>query len=250
MDRVAYIAAGGAARALEQQSVVSNNLANVSTNGFRAQLAQFRAVPFVGEGQATRVGTVVATPGADLTPGPLEVTDRALDVAINGQGWFAVQTPQGEAYTRAGNFRVGATGMLETASGLPVLSDQDQPIAVPENTRISFAQDGSIVMLIEGQSEGNVVLGRLKLVNPPPATLVRGDDGLFRGDPAAGGQAVAQPDPAVRIVAGALEGSNVNPAASMVSLLETSRLFEMQMRAIQFASTNAERANQLLGPGS
>ncbi len=249
MDRVGYIAAGGAARALEQQAVAGNNLANASTTGFRAQLTHYRAVPFIGEGQPTRVGTVVATHGADFSPGPIETTGRALDVAIQGAGWFAVQTANGEAYTRAGDFRVGPNGMLETSAGLPVLSDQNQPIAIPENARLAIAQDGSIAMLNEGDADGHVVLARLKLVDLPPTALVRGDDGLFRGNQAAGVPPVAQADPAVRVIAGALEGSNVSPAATMIAMLENARLFDMQMKTIQHASTNAERANQLLSAG-
>src|SRR5690606_33479438 len=131
MDRILFTASGGASRTLESQATISHNMANASTTGFRAQLAHYRAVPIVGEGLATRVGTVTATPGADFTPGPIEVTGRELDVAIQGAGWLAVASGEGEAYTRAGSLQVGADGTLQTSQGHTVLSADNQPIVVP-----------------------------------------------------------------------------------------------------------------------
>src|SRR5690606_7855553 len=246
LDALAYRAPGGPARALEHQAAATHNVASASTTGFRAQLAHYRSVPVVGDGLHTRVGTVAATPGASFAAGPIETTGRPLDVAIRGEGWFTVQTADGEAYTRAGNFNVGITGLLETPQGLPVLSDQNQPIAVPANAQLAFGEDGSISMLNDGDADGHVMLGRLKLVNPESETMVRGGDGLFRLNPQLGLEPNSNPDPAVRMVSGALERSNVSPVEAMVTMLDNARRFELQMKTIQHASSNAERANQLL----
>src|SRR5690606_12970974 len=109
MDRIIYTAAGAAARTLEQQAIISNNMANVSTTGFREQLAIQRSVPIEGRpGMPTRVSTVATTPGSHMGQGTMVETGHALDAAITGEGWFSVMTPQGEAYTRAGEFAVNA----------------------------------------------------------------------------------------------------------------------------------------------
>ncbi|MDN5936169.1 MAG: flagellar hook-basal body complex protein, partial [Nitrosospira sp.] len=104
MDRILYTASNGAARVLEQQAVIANNLANVTTTGFRKQLAIYRSVPVQGHAGElpTRVSTVASTPGSNFRQGALAETGRPLDAAIAGEGWFTVQTPNGEAYTRAG----------------------------------------------------------------------------------------------------------------------------------------------------
>ncbi len=248
MDRILYTAGGGAARTLEHQSLVSHNLANASTNGFRAQLAQYRAVPIEGPGLPTRVGTVAVTPGVDLSQGPLQTTGRPLDVALPGRGWLVVATPQGEAYTREGSLHVDVDGLLKTATGRPVLADNNQPIAVPAEAELTFGSDGTITVLNAGDlPQGMAELGRLKMVDPAPEQLQRSDDGLMRlavapGDPAP----FLPPDPTLRLVSGALEGSNVNPMQAMVEMINNGRRFEMQMKAVQTADQNAERANQLL----
>ena len=175
--------------------------------------------------------------------GAMAETGYALDLAISGDGWFAVQTPEGEAYTRAGDLSVNPDNVLVTATGLPVLSNDNAIIDVPERGSVTFASDGTITALGAGDNPRDIqILGVLKLVNPDAETLVRGDDGLFRLQDGL----VAPADPQVRIVAGFLEKSNVSPAKAMVGLIANARRFEMQMKMIQDASTNAERANTIL----
>src|SRR5690606_2929992 len=245
MDRILYTAANGAARILEQQSVISNNMANVSTTGFREQMAIYRSVPVVPQAGElpTRVSTVASTPGSHFRQGIMAETGHALDAAIAGDGWFAVQTPQGEAYTRAGEFAVNQENQLVTHTGLPVLSADGQPIEIPERGSVTFATDGQISALGAGDNPRDIqLLAQLKLVNPPTDQLVRGDDGLFR---MAGGQPV-QPDETVKIAPGFIEKSNVNPAAMMVAMISNARQFEQQMQVIKNASTNEERGNSIL----
>ncbi|MYN11638.1 flagellar basal-body rod protein FlgF [Pusillimonas sp. TS35] len=244
MDRLVYTAANGAARILEQQAVISNNLANVNTTGFREQLAIYRSVPVNGEvGLPTRVSTVASSPGSKMGQGTMVETGAALDAAITGEGWFAVQTFNGEAYTRAGDFSVNNQGLLVNMLGMPVLSEDGAPVEIPDRGAVTFSGDGQITVLGAGDNPNDVqVIGRLKLVNPPVAEMTRGDDGLYR---VAGGQA-AQSDPQVRMVAGFVEKSNVNAAEAMVGMIANARRFEMQMKMIQDASANAERANSIL----
>ncbi|MFT0546648.1 flagellar basal-body rod protein FlgF [Allopusillimonas ginsengisoli] len=244
MDRLVYTAASGAARVLEQQSVISNNLANVGTAGFREQVAIYRAVPVDGPpGMPTRVSTVASTPGSNMRQGVMMETGSALDAAITGAGWFSVQTPGGEAYTRSGEFAVNAQGVLVSLQGQPVLSEDGLPIELPDRASISISGDGQVTALGAGDRPNALqALGRLKLVNPPEADLQRGDDGLFRLPDGA----VAQADPQVRMITGFVEKSNVNPAEAMVAMISNARQFELQMKVIQDASTNAERANSIL----
>lgn len=244
MDRMIYTAMNGAQRLLEQQSAISNNLANVNTPGFREQLALQRAVPVEGPpGLPTRVSTATVTAGTNFQLGVLAETGHALDVAISDQGFFALQTPEGEAYTRAGDFSVGVDNLLVSKTGLPVLSADGMPIEVPDQGVITFSSDGQITALGAGDNPRDIqILGQLKLVNPDVNTLERGADGLFRSAVAP----VLQPDPSVHIVSGFVEKSNVSTAEAMVGMINNSRRFEMQMKVIQDASTNAERANSIL----
>jgi flagellar basal-body rod protein FlgF len=245
MDRILYTASNGAARILEQQSAIANNMANISTTGFREQLAIYRSVPVVPQAGElpTRVSTVASTPGSQFGQGAMVETGHALDAAIAGEGWFVVRTPEGEAYTRAGEFAVNQDNQLVTQSGLPVLSNDGGPIEIPERGSVTFATDGQISALGAGDNPRDIqLLAQLKLVNPPKDQLVRGDDGLFR---TAGGQPV-QPDETVKIAPGFIEKSNVNPAAAMVAMISNSRQFELQMQVIKNASTNEERGNSIL----
>jgi flagellar basal-body rod protein FlgF len=244
MDRMIYTAMSGAKQAMEQQASVANNMANVSTAGFKAQINNFRAVPVVGDQPTTRAMVVASTPGADFSPGMMTQTGRPLDVAVKGDGWLAVQLPDGsEGYTRVGNLKVGAEGQLTTLDSYPVLGNAG-PVVVPPGVNPVIASDGLITAFDpNGGAVGGAEVGRLKLVNPARADLVRGDDGFFR---AKAGAAPVQADLAVRLSVGTLEGSNVNAVEVMVEMITNARLFEMQMKTIQTAETNDQQANRLL----
>lgn len=243
MDRLIYTAMTGAKHVFMQQAGTANNLANASTIGFKAQEHRFRAVPVVGDGMPTRAFVVDASVSDVMDEGPLMFTGRNLDVAVQGRGWMAVQLPDGsEAYTRAGSLDVDVTGLLQTKSGYPVAGDGG-PINIPPDNKIEIAPDGTVsVVPAFGTPNNTNAIGRIKLVNPPEADLVRGADGLFRlrnGQP-------ADADTNVKLVSGTLEGSNVNVTDAMVNLISLSRQFEMQIKMLQTADTNAQRADQLL----
>jgi flagellar basal-body rod protein FlgF len=243
MDRMLYVAMTGAAETLRAQTVNNHNLANVSTTGFRADLAAFQSRAVDGTGFASRVYATNGTVGWDKTSGALLSTGRDLDIAVNGQGWIAVQGPDGkEAYTRAGNLQVDATGNLLTATGEPVLGDGG-PINIPPYSSIFFARDGSISIVAQGQApDTTATVDRIKLVNPADADIQRSDDGLFRMK----NGSAAEPDANVQISSGTLESSNVNTAEAMVNMIELSRQFEMQVKAIRTAEENAAAASQLM----
>jgi len=243
MDRLIYTAATGAKHILEQQATTSNNLANVNTTGFRAQLDVFRAVPVQSEGLPTRAFVVNSTPAADFTPGALQITGRELDVAVKGEGWLAVQMPDGtEAYTRNGSLQTSQNGLLTTAGGMTI-AGEGGPITIPPDVTVTVGGDGTISTIsTTDQPAASNILGRLKLVNPPAGNMVRGDDGLFRLKD--GG--AAQADPAVRVAGGALEGSNVSAVDSMVNMISLARSFETQMSLLKNAENNAAKATQIL----
>jgi flagellar basal-body rod protein FlgF len=243
MDRLIYTAMTGAKHALEQQATSSNNLANATTTGFRAQIDQFRAVPVQGAVLPTRTFVVDSTTGSDFRSGAIQQTGRELDVAVQGEGWIAVQAADGsEAYTRNGNLRQDENGLLQTHDGLSVMGDGG-PLSIPPGRSIAMAKDGTISLVPDGsQATGLTTVGRLKLVNPPEADLVRGDDGLFRMKD---GQA-AEADPNVSLLSGALETSNVNVVDEMVNMISLARQFDMHMKLLQYAESNDSKATQLL----
>ena len=241
MDKLIYTAMSGASHTLQQQAAVSQNLANTNTPGFRAQINSFRAVPLVGEGLATRTFVVDSNAGADFTQGVMEPTGRALDIAVNGQGWIAVQGKDGqEAYTRNGSLQVNQNGLLQTRSGLNVLGDAG-PITVPPDTQVTIAQDGTISTVAQGNQAGEaVVLGRIKLTNPPQNEMTRGDDALFRSRKPAVAEA------GVTVVPGYLESSNVNAVEAMVNMISLARQFETQMKMLSTADSDARQAAKIL----
>lgn len=246
IDRVAYTANSGLKNTMDRLSTVSNNLANATTNGFRAQLDSVRSVPVQGDGLPTRHLAVNASVGSDFSQGPLQETGNKLDVAIQGKGWIAVRGTDGqEAYTRAGSFTADIAGMLQTQGGLKVLGDTG-PITVPPNSTVLIGKDGTVSASKTGLSSNTMeALGRIKLVDPPAADLVRGEDGLFRMPPGR----TATPSASVTLVSGATESSNVNPIGEMANMVNLARQFEMNAKLLQQAETMAGKADQLLAIG-
>lgn len=242
MDRLLYIAMNGAKHSLYQQAVTSQNLSNVSTHGYKAQNGAFRALPVFGPGEATRTFVVNSTPNADLSSGAMQTTGRPLDVALQGRGWIAVQDSSGqEAYTRNGSLQVGIDGMLVTSNGRPVMGDGG-PISIPNDSEVTIGKDGTVSIVTNNQYNATTAVARIKLVNPPDADMVRGDDGLFR-------QRNNQPAPAdasVVLASNVLEGSNVNSVDALINLIDQSRFFDMQVKLMQKADENANRATQIM----
>jgi flagellar basal-body rod protein FlgF len=241
MDRVIYLSMSAAKATMQRQEVLAHNLANVSTNGFRAELAAMRAVPVQGDRASTRVYTLESTVGYDDAPGVMQATGRSLDVALAGKSWLAVQGLDGtEAYSRAGALEVNAEGTLVDVAGRLVLGDGG-PITVPANAAVDIAADGSVSAKVgNGRPQ---TIGRIKLVTPE-ASLQRGADGLFR-------TAEGEPLPAdanARLRAGTLESSNVSAVETMVAMISAARQFEHQMKMLRSAEEKEQAAAKLLAP--
>ena len=246
MDRMLYVAMTGAKETLNAQAVNNHNLANASTTGFRAELSAFQSRAVDGSGYASRVYATNASTGWNNQSGALLSTGRDLDVAINGDGWIAVQAPDGkEAYTRAGDLQIDANGNLTTGTGHPVLGDGG-PINVPPYTSIFFARDGSISIVGQGQTpDTTATVDRIKLVKPADTAIERGNDGLFRMKDGSD----APSDASVQLGSGTIESSNVNTADAMVTMIELARHFEMQVKAIRNAEENGAASAQLMRLG-
>lgn len=248
MDRAIYTAMGAANAALNRQAVTANNLANTSTNGFRAQIAAYRAIPVHGPSVETRSMVTASTPWSDGTMGAINPTGRNLDVALPQNGWLAVQLPDGsEGYTKDGNIEVDADGMLRVR-GMPLMGDGGA-LTVPPQSQVTIAPDGTLTALGAGDEPTALAqVGRLKLVNAAPALLKNGDDGMFHvADPAAAATLPADPD--LKLMPGMLEGSNASPVKSMVEMIATARGFDMNMKVITTVDDNEKSANQLLSAG-
>lgn len=244
MDKLLYIAASGAKQDLLGASVRANNLANAQTTGFRAQLEQARAMPAFGEGLPSRVFSMTENAVNNFEGGPMIQTDRELDLAIQGDGWFTVLDAQGnEAYSRNGSFELGPNGELKDSHGNTVVGDFG-PVFLPiPLSNINIANDGTLSVRPQGAPETVLEeVGRLKFVNPNVQDMQRGNDGLFRlksGDQ-------ADEDPLVSIRTGVLEGSNVNPVEEMVNMINLQRHYEMQVKMMKQAEEIDTRGNALL----
>ncbi|MDY6941657.1 MAG: flagellar basal body rod protein FlgF [Pseudomonadota bacterium] len=243
MDKMVYLAMAGAKQIFDAQTANNNNLANATTPGFRASFEAFKSLPVYGPGHASRVYAVANDAGLDLSSGPLMTTGRDLDVAVRGEGYIAVQAPDGtEAYTRAGDLHVTETGLLETGAGHLVLGESG-PVVVPPSSKIEVGRDGTVSLIPLGLTPNTVaVIDRIKLVNPPSDQLYKGEDGLLRVPE---GTTVA-PDASVQLVSGALESSNVNAAEALVNMISLARQFEMHVKALQTAEQNDETSAKLL----
>lgn len=243
MDRLLYTAMTGASGTMSRQASIAHNLANVSTPGYRAEEHRLRAVQVQSPtALPTRAFAVDASTHTDYTSGAMMLTGRPLDVAVQGKGWIAVTAPDGtEAYTRMGELQVDVNGVLQTRSGLPVAGDGG-PISVPPDQQLSIGRDGTVSVIPLTGLRTTSAVGRIKLVNPDESTLVRGADGLFRLNT----NQPAPQDENVRLTTGYVEGSNVNAAEQMVSMISLARQFEMQIKLMTSAETNDRAAAQIL----
>ncbi len=244
MDRFLYIASGGAADMMRAQAVNANNLANANTVGFRQDLAVAQALQLHGPGYSSRAFVESQGMGSNLAPGAVMSTGRELDVAIQGEGWLAVQAVDGtEAYTRAGNLRVSPAGLLTNAAGHPVIGNSGGPITLPPFSKIEIGGDGTISLVPQGQSAATMaVIDRIKMVNPDPSQIQKSNDGLFRSKD---GVELAG-DGATRLISGALESSNVNVVESMIKTMELARRFEMQIKVMEQAKELDAASAQLM----
>lgn len=245
MDRMLYIAASGAKQDMLALAMHGNNLANSKTTGFKADMEQARSMQAYGEGLPTRVFAMKERPASDFKEGPLMTTGRPLDVALNGPGWMSVQGANGEeGLTRAGKLSIGLTGLIQDAKGNLVMGDNG-PIAVPvPYQKLTIGTDGTVSVLPQGAPENAIAqVGRIKLVNPDNSQLSKGEDGLFRFDDPEQDYIA---DANVKVVSGALEGSNVSAVKEMTDLISSQRHFETQVKLMKTAEENDSAGSSLL----
>lgn len=225
MSQLLLSAVENAKQIMSAQAVNANNLANVSTDGFKAELAYVAA--------ASEGGQTLSS--ADLSEGVIRTTGRNLDISLNGEGWIAVVGQDGsEGYSRRGDLHVDALGQMVDGVGRPVLGNNG-PIALPPFSTIEIASDGTISVQPLGSAANTLaVVDRIKLTEPSKDMLIRSEDGLMRLPE----NQVAEPSANVRITAGSLEGSNVNAVGEMVKMIDLARRFEGQVKLMQTAEEN------------
>ena len=243
MDKYLYVAMTGASQNALAQKAHANNLANISTNGFQRDLEQARSMPVFGDSFPARAFALTERPATDFSPGALVETGRDLDEAVSGDGWLAVQAPDGsEAYVRTASMNVDALGILRAGNGMPIMGNGG-PIAVPPQQQIEVGEDGTIS--IRAQGEGPRVMAqvdRIKLVQPDLKTMSKGLDGLIHTND-------GQPAPAdanVRVTSGFLEASNVNAVDEMTSVLALSKQFELHIKMMNTAKEDDQAMTRVL----
>lgn len=246
MDKMLYVAMTGASQNALAQRAHANNLANISTSGFQRDLEQARSMPVFGDSFPARAYAMTERPATDFSPGAMQETGRDLDIAIGGDGFIAVQAPDGsEAYVRTASLNIDALGVLRAGNGMPVMGNGG-PIAVPPEQKVEIGQDGTIG--IRAMGEGPRVMAevdRIKLVNPDVKTLNKGLDGMIHtksGQP-------ADADANVQVVSGFLEASNVNAVEEMTSVLALSRQFELHVKMMTTAKEGDEAMARVLQIG-
>ncbi|MFT6326469.1 MAG: flagellar basal-body rod protein FlgF [Bermanella sp.] len=246
MDRALYIAMSGAKQNTLGQAAAANNLANVSTTGFRSDFEQARSMPVFGEHFPTRAYAMEERPASDFNPGTLIHTGRDLDLAIDNQGWFSVQDQSGqEAYTRRGDLRVDAVGRLINGDGLQLIGDAG-PVVIPPYESLTIGSDGTISVRAAGDQAAAVAdIVNLKLVNPDLKNMEKGLDGLFRMRGQEPG-AVQPADVNVKVEQGHLEHSNVNAVESLTQIMALHRQYEMQVKMMATVDENAQTTAQIM----
>ena len=243
MDRMLFISMNAAQQTMLAQATNANNLANVNTTGFRADLEQFRSMPVFGEGLPTRVYSMTERPATDYQQGSVQSTGRELDISVQGEGFISVMGKDGrEGYTRAGDLHVTEFGQLVTGTGLQVMGEGG-PIAIPPAEKIDIGADGTISIRPIGGAENELaVIDRIKLVKPDLQNVFKDQDGLLRM--ADGTEAPL--DATVKVASGTIEGSNVNAVGALVNMIELQRKYEMQVKMMSTAEENSAASARLL----
>jgi len=237
--KLLYTALSGAEQSQTAMNIRANNLANVNTNGFKTDIDRAVAYKIEGAGYETRYLSQGAASGTNFTAGELEKTGRSLDIAIQGEGYIAVQTPGGaEAYTRAGSMKLDSEGRA-SINGNAVLADGAQ-LTFPEYQSIEIGSDGTVTAITLGGAQ--VQVGQIKLIRPEAGSMMKGQDGFLHLKAGAVGNQAED----VVLVSGFLEGSNVNAVTELVSSMKVNRQFELQIKMMKTADTLAQKGNQLI----
>ncbi len=235
MDSGFYAACTALMSRTQALDAIANNLANASTVGFRAQHNVFNSVlaaandePMSALNQATNHYGILTGTRVDLGQGSMEKTGNNLDLAVEGSGFFIVQTANGPVYTRNGGFQVSSRGQLITSTGDPVMGDRG--IISLGNGPVSIGTDGTI-------SSNGAIAGKLKLVDFPAGTSLKSVGNTYYSAPPRSERVVTDS----KIRQGMLESSNVNPISSMVELITAQRSAEMMQRALSMFNSEMDK---------
>ena len=238
-----WLAASGASSQITALDATANNLANANTAGYKAEQAIFQehliAAVHAGRAQKEMRYSGVATVAADMRNGPLQITNRPLDVAIDGEGFFAIGTPRGERYTRAGGFHLGPEGTLVTAQGYPVLDSAGGPLSIQPDARVmTISADGTLT--VDDSEVGQIKVVKFQRLDG----LEKDGEQLFRATPRAGLPELVIPN----LQAGALEMPNVSIVKGMTDLVSATRAFETLQRAVEsFSQLERRAATDIVG---
>lgn len=247
MIRGLYTAASGMLASQNQSDVIADNLANLRTPGFKEETSSLRAFPDMlisrmgGDSQGAAPPAVLGTLGTGVAVDPttrlnlagnLESTGLSTDMALTGNGYFVVQTPQGERYTRNGRFQLGSGGMLQTSDGYPVVGDQGAVGPLSQN--FTVGADGTV-------TDGGKTVAQLRLVDVPANALVREGNSLYSSTQPATQAAGAE------VHQGILESSNVDSASQMVDMISVMRAYEANQKVIQTEDSTLDKAVNEVG---
>lgn len=237
MENLSYIGLSQQMALYHQMEVVANNIANMNTPGYKSQDLLFKEylnkIPAEGEkiSQVQDYGTY-----RDTKQGSLTQTSNNLDVAIEGNGYFAVQTPQGVRYTRSGSFSLDGAGNIVTQGGYQLITSDSGPIQIPEGTtQINIMKDGSVATELGS-------IGQFKLVKfADEQSLVATGDGLYDAQ----GQQ-AQPVDNPQVLQGFIESSNVQPITEMNKMIQITRMYEAVQHMLMTDHDDARKMIQKL----
>ncbi|EPJ46657.1 MAG: flagellar basal body rod protein FlgF [Osedax symbiont Rs1] len=244
MDKVIFLAMSGAKQNMLSQQAHANNLANISSTGFKADLEQARSMQVFGDGHESRFYSMSERPATDRTSGTLLQTGRNLDIGLQGDTWLAVRAFDGsESYTRSAELQTTPQGLLVNGSGLPVLGAGGNEIVLPPYEQIDVGVDGSISVRVQGALSAElIVIDQLKMVSLDPKTSYKGIDGLMKVN----GGAALDLDPKARLLSGFVESSNVNAVHELTNIISLSRQFEMNIKMMKTAEENSTAAAKIL----
>ena len=246
MDKLVYTAATGLRAHMAAQAAIANNMANVSTTGFRADRVVFDRIELKGGGARfeARAPASQEVTDADRSVGAMIQTGRNLDVALtDATSWIAVQAPDGtEAYTRRGDLSVTASGTLQTGDGYLVMGSGG-PVTVPPYQSLSIGSDGSISIVPQGGQGGETqVIDKIKMVSDKGSSTTKGLDNLMH----VRGGGVLPENMDAKLASGTLEQSNVNMTQVLVDMIENQRSYEVQANLLKEAKNMDEGATSIM----
>lgn len=242
MDKVSYLAMTGAQEARAVEASLANNLANVNTPGFKSDEVDFKALLVKGDGVPVRVYTKATEYGINTSEGPLVTTGRPLDIALKGNAWLSVTSPDGsQGYVHTASLQVNSNGVLATAQGDTVNSANGFSITIPPQSDVSIDKQGGVNITNNGSVS---VIDKLKIVSLPVKSIIKSGKGLLQVAPEA--KNAIQPLDGANVIPGVIEQSNVSGVDTLVRMLSLSRQYEANVNLISTIKGDDHSENELL----